>query len=451
MSEGKKGVPVWVWIIVAVPVLVSALGIMSALAIYGVRKYMLNAKQVEARTALVVWANGLASCGQRDGHLPPTSTPVPANLSDVQGKMWHSAPTDWSEPAYSCAGFNMPEPQYFQYQWQLSTPNEGAAHAVADLDGDGIADAALSVGVTCSAGTCSVGPLLGVADVSRAEPGEISKVEENKFEPSPLFIAFVLLGIASALFASIWLIVAAFQVSTGWGLVTLLVPCGRLIFVIQNWEKAKRPFLWQIGSLGVLVLGGVLYGAVVAATARPSTSQSLSVAPSALPLAQGMLPPVVVPPLTGDAVDLSSVMGRARKLADAWQPEASLLGVEATLLDGKIQAQDGASAKITFGPSAFDTTKARSGLFVVIYDKTGIHGAPAVGAAGKVLAEPMCAPERVLSRLTTGGEGPTTLRYGLDSAQRPMWMANSQAHPKDVSLFDPQDCSVRGLVGPRKR
>ena len=451
MSEGKKGVPVWVWIIVAVPVLVSALGIMSALAIYGVRKYMLNAKQGEARTALVVWANGLAACGQRDGHLPPTSTAVPASLSDVQGKMWHSAPTEWSEPAYRCAGFSMPEPQYFQYQWELSSPNEGAVRAVADLDGDGIADAALRVGVTCSAGTCSAGPLLGVADAGRAEPGEISKVEEDKFEPSPLFMIFVLLGIASAFFGAVWLIVAAFQVSTGWGVVALIVPCGRLAFVIQNWEKAKRPFLWQIGSLGVLMLGGMLYGGLVALTARPSTSEAPSVTPSALPPSPGTLPPVVVPPLTGDAVDLSSVMGRARKLADAWQPEASLLGVEATLLDGKIQAQDGASAKITFGPSAFDTTKARSGLFVVVYDKTGINGAPAAGTAGKVLPEPMCAPERVLARLTTGGEGPTTLRYGLDSAHRPMWMANSQAHPKDVSLFDPQDCSVRGLVGPRKQ
>ena len=165
----------------------------------------------------------------------------------------------------------------------------------------------------------------------------------------------------------------------------------------------------------------------------------------ALPAAPGL-----VPPLTGDAVDLSTVMGRARKLANAWQPEAALLGVEATLVDGKIQAQDGASAKVTFGPSAFDTTKARSGLFVVIYDRTGINGAPAAGKAGKILPEPMCAPERVLARLTMGGEGPTTLRYGLDSAQRPMWIANSQAHPKDLRLFDPQDCSVRGFVGPRR-
>jgi len=452
MSDGKKGVPVWVWIVVAVPVLLAMLGVMSALAVYGVRKYILNAKQAEATAALVTWGSGLAGCGQREGHLPPTSTPVPANLSDISAKKWQSAAAEWSEPAYSCASFSMTGPQYFQYRWELRSPNEGSAHAVADLNGDGRADATLSVAVTCNAGTCSAGSVLGVDDASRAQPAEISTVQKNEFVPHPLFFAFVVLAILAIVFASIWMIVAAFQVSTGWGLVALFVPCGRLAFVIQNWEKARRPFFWQLGSLGAFVVGALLYGALVAATASPSRSEA-AVAPSAAyvpPSNAAAPPPVVVPPLTGDAVDLSTVMGRARKLANAWQPEAALLGVEATLVDGKIQAQDGASAKVTFGPSAFDTTKARSGLFVVIYDKTGINGAPAAGTPGKVLPEPMCAPERVLARLTLGAEGPTTLRYGLDSAQRPMWMANSQAHPKDVSLFDPQDCSVRGLVSPRR-
>jgi len=42
-------------------------------------------------------------------------------------------------------------------------------------------------------------------------------------------------------------------------------------------------------------------------------------------------------------------MGRARKLANAWQPEAGLLGIEATLLDGKIPTQAGGTAKIVLG------------------------------------------------------------------------------------------------------
>jgi hypothetical protein len=59
------------------------------------------------------------------------------------------------------------------------------------------------------------------------------------------------------------------------------------------------------------------------------------------------------------------------------------------LSGGKIQTQDGASAKVTFGPSPFDSTHPRSGLFVVTYDKSGISGVPAKGLAGKTLPEPM--------------------------------------------------------------
>jgi type IV pilus assembly protein PilA len=452
MSDGKSKAPGWVWIVVIVSVVVAALGILSALALFGVRKYMASAKQAEARAALVSWASGLTSCAQREGRLPGTSQPVPASLSDVQGKKWQSTPADWSEPAFSCAGFNMSGPQYFQYRWQLRGPDEGAASAVADLDGDGVPEKMLSVGVVCNAGACTAGSLSGADDAGRAYPENTSEAGKNP-APNPLFIAFVVVAVLGMLFGSIWMTVAGFQVSVGWGLVTLLVPCGRLVFLMQHWQVAKRPFIWQIGCVAALLLGGALYGGLEALLA-PLPGDAPAVAPSVAPLppsTPAALPPVVVPPLVGGAVDLSTVMGRARKLADAWQPEAALLGVEATLVDGKIQAQDGASAKVTFGPSAFGTAQARSGLFVVVYDKTGINGGPVAGTPGKTLPEPMCAPERVLTRLTFAAEGPTTLRYGLDGAQRPMWLANSQAHPKDQSLFDPQDCSPAGIVGRKQR
>ncbi len=443
MSDGNSRVPVWVWVVIAVPVLLAALGVGSALAMYGVRKYMVNAKQAEARTALATWGSGLANCGQREGRLPLASKPVPSSLSDVLGKKWQSAPADWSAPAFSCAGFSMSSPQYYQYQWQLSAPNEGVANAVADLDGDGVPDSTLSVGVVCNAGSCAAGPVsvVGTDESGRSNAGK-------NFEPSPLFLVFVAVALLAIVSSAIWMIVAAFQVSVGWGLVALLVPCGRLVFVVQHWQRAKRPFLWQAGSFGALMFGGLAYGALLALTApspsaAPAAAPSVAYVPTSSPPA---LPSVVVPPLIGGPVDLSSVMGRARKLANAWQSEAALLGVEATLVDGMIQTQDGASAKVTFGPSAFDTVKERSGLFVVVYDKTGISGGPAAGKPGKPLPEPMCAPERVLTRLTFGAEGPTTLRYALDSAQRPMWIASSQAHPKIFSLFDPQDCSVAGEV-----
>lgn len=155
--------------------------------------------------------------------------------------------------------------------------------------------------------------------------------------------------------------------------------------------------------------------------------------------------------LTGEAVDLSTVMGRARKLANQWQPEAALLGIEATLRAGMLQTQEGAAAKLTFGPSRFAASPTSGGLFVVVYDRNGLSGAPAVGKPTKALPEPMCAPEHVLAQLTALGEGPFSLRYALDASQRPMWLASPLASPEQQRLLDPQDCQPHGLVVGRSK
>jgi hypothetical protein len=56
----------------------------------------------------------------------------------------------------------------------------------------------------------------------------------------------------------------------------------------------------------------------------------------------------------------------------------------------------------------------------------------------------------VLARLTDLGEGPMTLRYAEDASDRPMWLINPQAEPKQLRLFDPQNCQLRGLLAPRR-
>jgi hypothetical protein len=148
----------------------------------------------------------------------------------------------------------------------------------------------------------------------------------------------------------------------------------------------------------------------------------------------------------GSMIDLSSVMGRARKLANAWDQDAALLGIEATLQSGMIQPSVGGSAKLTFGPSPFAPTPRRTGLFVVTYDQSGLHAADAPGLPSATLPEPMCAPEAVLLRVAEFGVRPLLLRYGVDSEERPSWLVSPLAEPERLRIFEPQSCGPRGTI-----
>lgn len=152
------------------------------------------------------------------------------------------------------------------------------------------------------------------------------------------------------------------------------------------------------------------------------------------------------PVFDGSMIDLSSVMGRARRLANEWDAEAALLGIEATLQSGKIQPQQGGTAKLTFGPSPFAPTPRRTGLFVVSYDQRGLHSAAEPGDAGVTLPEPMCAPEAVLLRVAELGVRPLLLRYGLDNYKRPSWLVSPVSEPEQLRIFEPQACGPRGTI-----
>lgn len=170
--------------------------------------------------------------------------------------------------------------------------------------------------------------------------------------------------------------------------------------------------------------------------------------PTAIP-SEGFLLPALPPtgplaPLQGEPADLSSVMGRARKLANQWQSDAALLGIEATsIVSGQIQTRDSGAATLTFGPSSFNVSQPRSGVFVVTYDKAGIRGAPAKGAPAPALPEPMCAPEFIYRRVAGEGSPSVTLRYAFDQNQRPVWLAKLDHAPKAKELpFDAQNCQA---------
>jgi hypothetical protein len=123
-----------------------------------VSRYMQNAKRAEAMAATAAIGRGIIACAAETKALPPTSTKVPAALSDVSGKKYQSSAADWSSPTWTCAKFSMSEPSYFQYHWELTSPTKGTVKAEGDLTGSGSVDNAVEVDVTCSEpGVCTLG------------------------------------------------------------------------------------------------------------------------------------------------------------------------------------------------------------------------------------------------------------------------------------------------------
>src|SRR5262245_49278688 len=91
----SSGFPVVVIVLlVAIPALVAIVGVFASLGIYGLRKYIANAKTAEARNTIGALAKDAATAFARDGKLcPSASSPVPAIVP--RGTKYQSSPTDW--------------------------------------------------------------------------------------------------------------------------------------------------------------------------------------------------------------------------------------------------------------------------------------------------------------------------------------------------------------------
>ena len=140
---------------------IALVGVLASLAIYGFRSYLVKAKAAEGQMEVRRLAESMRSCAaSQAGGLPETARPVPATLASVAGKKYMSTASDWSDPAYKCAGFMMSSPQYFQYQWEIVSPSSGRAVAQADFDGDGAPEVRFEMLVTCAGDQCSTGPLI---------------------------------------------------------------------------------------------------------------------------------------------------------------------------------------------------------------------------------------------------------------------------------------------------
>jgi type IV pilus assembly protein PilA len=145
-------------------IVVAIVGILAVLAIYGVRKYLANAKTAEARNSLGQMAKDQAAEYEKESMQttvlaagstaalsrqlcasdPSGATGVPGT-GKVAGAKYQSIATDWNQGAaaappsgFACLKFTMDSPQYYSYSFLGSGAGTGSFLAAAngDLNGD---------------------------------------------------------------------------------------------------------------------------------------------------------------------------------------------------------------------------------------------------------------------------------------------------------------------------
>jgi type IV pilus assembly protein PilA len=144
-------------------IVVAIVGVLAALAIYGVRKYLLNSKTAEVRNAVGQMAKDAKAAYERES-MPSTilaggasaavsnnlctsaTKTVPAAKASIAGKKYQSAATDWTVDqgtvgaGFACLRFSMSDPQYYMYDYAGTAGATGTftSSGYGDLNGDGV-------------------------------------------------------------------------------------------------------------------------------------------------------------------------------------------------------------------------------------------------------------------------------------------------------------------------
>jgi type IV pilus assembly protein PilA len=139
--------------LVELMIVVAIIGILAALAVYGVKRYLTSAKTAEAKEMLgrlgkdataayqrenmagsVLSAGGTADAvHQLCASAPRTPADVPKNAKA------QTSPDDWKgkDNPWNCLKFSISDPTYYAYAYEKVSDTSFEAQAYGDLDGDG--------------------------------------------------------------------------------------------------------------------------------------------------------------------------------------------------------------------------------------------------------------------------------------------------------------------------
>jgi type IV pilus assembly protein PilA len=129
--------------LVELMIVVVIIGILAALAIYGVQKYVTNSKSAEARMAVGRMSKDAAayfeaekmaagilavntSAGVSRQLCPGAAAAIPTVVIN-EGEKYQPAAADWNSAGWSCLKFSMTQPVYFRYMYASDGQTVSAA------------------------------------------------------------------------------------------------------------------------------------------------------------------------------------------------------------------------------------------------------------------------------------------------------------------------------------